>query len=647
MSMTAPNSYVTPASPVVVQQMARLNQNADRLLDNAESAIRGLQHLSFANVDLDPRFQFSQEDLDALIEQLGPLPDIDIADWTAGLDLSAGDQNFVFNGALLSRLQEALPEFILPAVPTAPPLPTAPADPGDAPEPDAPQRPQLVDYAPPDIDTNIPIPQYTDVTSEVPFPTLRPITLPTPPVLNIDDIQFEGTTPVFTGTPPDPADFQFENAEYSSDLTASIKQAILAQLGGGTGLPPGVETALFERAREREYELADRNVQQTTEEWAAKGHRIPGGPLARQIDRQRYDANTKISQLNRDQYIEAWRIQIEQFRNGLSTALAYEDATMRLFAQSEDRRLQAVRMKLDLTLAVYNAAISKYNADANVFQVQAQVYRDRFSAEQVKVQVFSEQLRAQQLIGELNEQDVRIFAERLRALQINADIYRARIDGYTAQFQAINARINVYRAQLESNGQLVSMYEADTRSFGELVRASLSRTERFTALASMYSQQVGAWRTQYEGLLKGYDSEVEKARLQRDVYAANSDRLQGWVQGETGRIRALTEKYQAIAAEIGARSETERTKYSLALSIAQASIERMRSAADILMKNGEINIQSGLTAANLLLRAKETAATTLSQLAAGMTSAANVNASISDSSSSSLSYSFSGEIEVN
>lgn len=647
MSMTAPNSYVTPASPVVVQQMARLNENSDRLLNSAELAISGLQHLSFANVDLDPRFQFSQDDLDALIEQLGPLPDIDIANWTQGLDLSAGDQNFVFNAALLARLQEALPDFILPAVPAAPPLPDAPADPGDAPEPDRPERPQLVDYAPPDIDTNIPIPEYSDVTSEVPFPTLRPITLPTPPVLQLDDIQFEGTTPVFTGVAPDPADFQFENAEYSSDLTASIKQAILAQLGGGTGLPPAVENALFERAREREYEVGDRNVQQVTEEWAAKGHRIPAGPLARQVDRIRYDANTKISQLNRDQFIEAWRIQIEQFRNGLSSALAYEDATMRLFAQSEDRRLQAVRMKLDLTLAVYNAAISKYNADANVFQVQAQVYRDRFAAEQVKVQVYSEQLRAQQLVGELNEQDVRIFAERLRALQINADIYRARIDGYTAQFQAINARINVYRAQLESNGQLVSMYEADTRSFGELVRASLSRTERFTALASMYSQRVGAWRTQYDGILKGYDSEVEKARLQRDVYAANSDRLRGWTEGEVGRIRALTEKYQAIAAEIGARSETERTKYSLALSIAQASIERMRAAADILMKNGEINIQSGLTAANLMLRARETAATTLAQLAAGMTSAANVNASISDSSSSSLSYNFSGEIEVN
>jgi hypothetical protein len=65
-----------------------------------------------------------------------------------------------------------------------------------------------------------------------------------------------------------------------------------------------------------------------------------------------------------------------------------------------------------------------------------------------------------------------------------------------------------------------------------------------------------------------------------------------------------------------------------------------------MLKNGEINLQAGMTAENLMLRSRETAATLLAQLAAGFTSAANVNASISDSSGSSLSYSFTGELET-
>lgn len=647
MSMLAPNMYVTPASPVVVSQIDRLNKNADVLLERADLAIEELQTLTFANVDLDPSMQFSQADMDALLAQLGPLPDIDVADWTAGLDLSAGDENFVFNAELLARFREALPEFIIPAVPVAPPAPEAPGDPGDPVEPDTPERPALVDYTAPQIDFNVPVPEYTDYTAEVPFPTLRDIVLPPVPQLSIDSIQFEGVSPTFEGTAPDPADFQFTNADYVWQLGDRIKAGALAQMDGMTGLPPAVEDAIYERAREREIEAGERLVQQVNEEWAAKGHRAPAGPLARRVDAARFQAQIKISDLARDQMIEAWRIQIEQYRNGLATAMSYEQLSMQLFTQAEDRRFQAVRMKLDLSLAIYNAAISKYNADATVFQVHAQVYRDRFSAELAKVQVYAEQLRAQQLIGELNAQDVQIFAERLRALQINADIYTARVRGYEARFSAINAQVGVYRAQLESNQTLANIYEADVRAFGEMVRASLSRQERFRTKADMYSKQIDAWRVTYEGVLEGHKAEVEKARLTRDVYSSNTERLSAWASAESGRVRALTDKYQAIAAEIGARSESERAKYALALSIAEAAISRMKAAADILMKNGEINIQSGLSAAGLMLRAKETATTTLAQLAAGMTSAANVNATISDGSSSDISYNFSGEIEVN
>ena len=49
---------------------------------------------------------------------------------------------------------------------------------------------------------------------------------------------------------------------------------------------------------------------------------------------------------------------------------------------------------------------------------------------------------------------------------------------------------------------------------------------------------------------------------------------------------------------------------------------------------------------NMMLRAQETATTTLAQMAAGYTSAASVSAGISDSSSASLSYNFSGELDV-
>ncbi len=646
MSMLAPGSYVTPASPVVVSQMNRLNDLADDLLFQTDVVAKQILSIDFANVDLDPRFQYTQADLDAILAQLGPLPDVDLADWTEGLDLSAGDENFVFNPALLTRLQERFPELLIPTPPPAPALPEAPVDPGDAPEVPAPDRPTLDYYAPPDVDLDIPVPQYEDASAQVPFPTLRPIVIPPVPVINVDDIKFSAIAPIFEGQVPDIDQFNFVPGTYTPTYQTQIQDAVTRMFNGGTGLPADVEDAMFERARERDVELGEREVDQVTNEWAAKGHRYPAGPLSRRVDRARKDASYKVSQVNREQFVEHWRFQLEQLRTALTTALGAEDLLLRQFIESEQLRFQAAKFQVDTAIGIFNAFVAKYQADAGLFGVTATVYRERINAELAKLEVFNAQIRGQQLIGELNAQDVQIFAERLRALQINAEIYKARIDAYTAQYQALDTKVNLFRAQLEANKNKVDIYEADVRAFGEMIRAQLTREERFNTKATIYSKNIDAWKARYEGELTGFNAQMDKARMQRDAYVADSERMGTWAQAEASRIRALTDKYQAIATEIQARSETERTGYQLYLAVAQASLERYRSAAEMLLKNAEINIQSGLSAQNLLLRGRETVATTYAQLAAGMTSAANISASISDQSGSSISYNFSGEIEV-
>lgn len=645
--MSPPNLWITPASPVVVEQMSRLNSKADTMFNRARQAVDELLSLDLSNVDIDPRMQFSQEDIDALLAQLGPLPDDGWADWSRGLDLSAGDENFVFNQTLLQRLQERFPEQLAPQAPEAPPVPQAPGDPGDPVEVPPPARPTLGVYNAPDIDTDVPLPQYTDMTAEVPFPELRPITLPPVPNLAIDEITFEVDKPQFDAQVPDIADFRFDPATYTPEYLPQVKQALDRVFAGGTGLPPEVEQALFERAREREVELGEREVAQATDEWASKGHRFPSGPHARRVDRARREASQKVSQLNREQFISHWQLHLEQLREALTTAVAAEEVLTRLFAEGEQLRFQAARFRLEMAMQVFNAFVSKYNAEATMYQIEAEVYRERLQGEMVKLEAYNAQLRGQQLIGELNAQDVQIFSERLRALQINTEIYRARIGAYTAQFEAARTKIEVYRAQLETNKNLVDIYQADTQAFVEMIRAQQLREERFSTKAVIYGRQMEAWKTQYEGRLAGQQAELEVLRFERDAYTADSERLAAWINGEQGRVQALTSKYQAIAQEVGARSEAERTRLAAVLGVANAAIERYKAATDILLKNAEINIQSGLTAAGLLLRSRETAAVTWAQLAAGLTSAASISASIGDSSSSSLSYNFSGDIDVN
>ena len=648
MSMVPPNAYITPASPVVVEQISRVNDKADHLDALTLEVVQDMTQLSFTAADLDPRMTFTDEDLNSLLNQLGDLPEFDMdTDWLSGLSLNGGDAAFTFNPEIYQYIRQMLPEFNLPPLGALTPEPTAPSDPGEPEEIPPPVKPDTVQYTAPDTDVDAEIPVYSDYTSEIPFPTLRPIDLPTPPVINTDDIIFEGVRPVFDAVPPDPEDFAFANSDYQTYIIDQTKAKVLEIFNGQTGLPPAIEDAIFERAREREVEAGEREVDQARNEWAARGWKQPPGMLNAATNRARKQASDKVSALNRENFIETKKLQLDMLKTALSTAMAMEDIWARLFMSAEDRRQQASKMKVDIALQVFNAFVSKFQAESSLFAVDATVFNQKFQAAMAKLSLYSEELRAKQIIGELNEQDVRIFAQRVGALQTNAEIYRAKVEGYKALFDAIQSKVDVYKAQLESNQIILQGYETDTRAFSARLQAAAQRDERFKTRAEIYSTNMGAWKMRFDLLVAQQNQSFKAAELTRDTFVANTDRIRGYISAEEGRVGALRDKYSALASTISSRAEAERTKYQLMLSIAQAKISQMEAAWQILLKNGEINIQAGLTAEGLVLRAHETAATTLAQLAAGYTSAANVNASISDSSSSSIGYNFSGEIDVN
>lgn len=638
---------MTSANEIVVDQITRLNDLADELIDDTQDALAGLQTTLINTAELDPRLQWTDGDLTSVLGQLGTIQNPQLSeDWLDEVNLGDAGPEFVFSPQVLALIQQQLPDYILPAMPSFPAMPEEPSEPGEPAPLAPPSRPALPTYDAPDPTVDEPSPTYTDYTASVPFPTLRPITLPEAPTLQLEAIVFEGVKPVIDFEPPDAAQFNFAPGTYQPLMLTELQAAITRVLQGGTGLPDAFQNALFERAREREAELGLRTVDTVASEYAARNYKYPPGAMARRLDNARTEVDAKISQLNRDQFVARLTLEVEQFRAVIATAVGLEELWVNLFTTGERLRFDVARTQLEFALQVFNALVTKVNAEAQLYATEAQVYRDRLQAEETKVRAYAAELEARRIIGELNEQDVRIFVERVRALQTNAEIYRARVDGYVAKFREVDARISLFREQLGSNQTLANIYETDVRAFGEIVQAQKTRDERFQVRANIFSTKTEAKKIEYDAILAAYNQNFKVAELRRDTYVANSQRIQSMIAAESGRIEAVVSRYQAVAAQIAAKSDVEKTRYSLLLAYAQAQIERMKAAADILTKNGEISIQSALQAQNIMLRARETAATTLAQLAAGLTSAANVNASISNSYGNSISYGYSGELDI-
>lgn len=639
---------MTDANEVVVDQIDRLNKLADRLINDASLAASNLQSSYINTALLDPRLFWSDADLDAILNQLGTIPDPDLsADWLNAVNLPGASPEFTFSPAVLALVQQQLPNYTMPPQPALPPMPAEPDDPGEPSPLAAPMRPVLPTYEAPDPSVGEAAPVYTDYTGSIPFPTLRPIELPPAPSLQLSSLTFDAVAPVFDIEVPDAAQFSFTPGTHTPLLLDDLKAAILRVLQGGTGLPNELENALFEAAREREAELAAREVDQAANEFAAKNWKYPPGALAKRIDTVRGEASTKISQLNRDRFTARLTLEVEQFRTVIASAIGLEELWTNQFIATERLRFDAAKMQLDFALQIFNALVSKFNAEAQLFAVQAQVLRDRIGAEEAKIRAYAAELDAKRLIGELNAQDVSIFVQRVQALQANADIYRARVEGYVAKFREVDARVAVFREQLNSNQTLSSIYESDVRALASLVEAQKARDERFQIKAQIFSTKTEAKKVEYDAILADYNQNFKLAELQRDTFVANSARVREIIAAESGRIDAVVKRYQAIESQIGAKSEVEKARYTLLLAYAQAQVERMKAAGDILLKNGEINIQSALQAQNLMLRGRETGATTLAQLAAGLTAAASVNASISNSYGNSISYGYNGQLDIN
>ena len=175
------------------------------------------------------------------------------------------------------------------------------------------------------------------------LPSLNTFDLPIRPDINLDDIELPDrpeivlpeigelqqitlpvyeaeALPVFDELPPEfsvelpsdldsimqqakavaATDYQTYNKDNAIQPLVAEIRAWMSGTASGTGLPADIETALFNRARERNSRETERAVQEVIDQWASRGYSLPQGSTQKQIDAIRDDARLKSADLNRD-----------------------------------------------------------------------------------------------------------------------------------------------------------------------------------------------------------------------------------------------------------------------------------------------------------------------------------------------------------
>ena len=516
--------------------------------------------------------------------------------------------------------------FITPDRPTGPTLPTYTLD--DLDDPDKP--------LPPDVAT-ITMPTEPEAWTPPADPTLLNIAIT--PFSGIDphndwlarldtapaDLSLAAPTP-FSYTAP---------ARYSSDLLNAVTEAIRTRLAGGTGLDPVVEQAIWDRARSREAQLAENNINEATRNHSARGFSLPSGALAAQIRDAQRAALAKASEVSRDIAIKQADLEQTNVQKAIDQGIALEGQLISYASQIEQRAFEAARYLAENAVQVYNAQVEGYRVLIQKYTAYADIYRTLMQSETAKVEAYKAQIDGERAKAEVNK----ALIDQVRA---RIEVRQAQIALYKEQVLAAQALIEAEKIKVEVFGERVRAYVAEVNANTAKVEAFKAKVDSNRALVDIYGVDVQAYSAYTNAL-------GQAARARADVYSATVSGYKAKVDAFSARVNAAAEKVRAMVAvkDLGLKSQQLRVEHAdsgnrLQIEFYKALLGQYEAQKSLGLQRTKIISEDYLALKAMVADASKVGAQVNAQLAASALSTARVSAEIDGRDSTSVSFQYQG-----
>jgi len=498
-------------------------------------------------------------------------------------------------------------DLTIPDLPSAATIPDVSVDPITVPDfevvPPSYNYPDKPTEEFPDLDAEAP----TD--EEIDFPTVPEYTLPTTPTFD-DDISIpdppDVTLPDFSDTAPDftveaPGDsFVYGETPYSSTLLDEVKSWLETQIeDGGTGLASDVEEALINRAQARKEIERQSKYAEAEQYFSGRGHTLPPGALSGRLLNIQEQIGKETQQQDDDILIEQARLAQTNTHFAVEQAGKLEATLIAHFNTTAQRTFEVARVRQQVAMDIFNAAVAHYNAENEGYKTAAAVYETRIKASTLILEQYKLTLEGKELQGKLREivlnqynlelQGVKtlvdLYATEMGAAKIKSDInvsriegYRARIEAYNSRIGAITAKYNAYQAELAGEETKAKVYMTQVQAYSERVKAIAVGADVDIENAKIQMEEGRLDIERYKGELEGYKAElgagVSEMETESKVYTAQ-------VGGYEAEIKALIADADAQIESYKARAEHERNMVNQAISQAEVAMQHARNVYGI------------------------------------------------------------------
>ena len=175
-------------------------------------------------------------------------------------------------------------------------------------------------------------------------PVLELLAIPDAPLLNLP--VWAGSAPDGSGLATPTTGFIWGEDYYDSDLLNSVTSRLTTMLLGGTGLPPSIEQAIWDRGRAREDVTAKKATQEAYEEFASRGFMLPSGPLAGRVAEVWQKNREAASTYSRDVAVKQAELEIENLKFSVSTGIQLEGQLRPTPASTHSARSRLRKLRL-------------------------------------------------------------------------------------------------------------------------------------------------------------------------------------------------------------------------------------------------------------------------------------------------------------
>jgi hypothetical protein len=512
------------------------------------------------------------------------------------------------------------------------------------PEPFDDEPPLLAFPTAPDAFSSV-APTSVGVQLQYEEPTLS-VNLPAPPNLfSLSTRSFDGVTlPTIDENVPElvavaPTITQYTPGDfYNSALLSEAQATLLDRIkNGGTGLPPEVENAIWDRGREREA-IAYREALDELDKMETMGFSLPPGVYVDARLKVNTEMRARTVSISREVMIKQAELEVQNIRESLGQAIQLESTLINYNNQVEQRLFDAAKYSTDAGIAIYNARVQAYAAFLDAYKTKVAIYEAKIRGELAKVEAYRSEIAAEQAKADINNALVNQFTAQTNAALSAVEIYKAQIAGIQAKADIEKLKVSIFGEQVRAYTARIGAYTAQVEGFKASVQAESAKQEAFR-------NQVVAYSAKVDAAVKVADARIEeyKGRLQAKI--AEWEAYKSAYQGEAAKAQAITANNSTLVD--GYRAEVAAlTGYNDVLTRQwQAAVAQAQAQAEIGVSAAKANSDSYMTSMSLAADASKASAQVAAQVAAARLN--QVNYSFNNSRGYSVGYSVSNSAAFN